>query len=205
MWPDNPITGLINRATSAVKNYVANKISTVVSNARNIVSQKSSSLLGALTPSNPFRIGKSEKAEKASGFGVSLATEGGKKGRMVSPEGERDTPQVNLSIVVGLTDVWGSENNIPNIASVLDTSNPDIKGGEEGSSSTMSNSNDGDNVTIETENSRAVPKIGINLSQVQTFKKDTVVKKSDVNKVRSNDEKQKNKAYEDAKRNNSNR
>ena len=60
-------------------------------------------------------------------------------------------------------------------------------------------------VTIETENSREVPAIGINPSQVQTFKKDTVVNKSDVNKVHNNDAKEKKKAYEEAKRNNSSR
>ncbi|WP_347053637.1 hypothetical protein [Flavobacterium olei] len=40
MWPDNPFTGLIDRAKSAVRNYVANKVSTVVSNLRNEVAQK---------------------------------------------------------------------------------------------------------------------------------------------------------------------
>ncbi|TCN49398.1 RHS repeat-associated core domain-containing protein, partial [Flavobacterium circumlabens] len=205
MWPDNPITGLINRATSAVKNYVANKISTVVSNTRNILSQKASAILDKITPD--VKIGKAEKAQKGSGSGVSFATEGGKQGGMTTDQGDRKTKQVDMSVVVGLTDVYGAPTTIPGVAP--DGSNPFVKspdGGDEVKSEpTMNNSNSGDDVTIETENSRAVPAIGINPSQVQTFKKDTVVKRSDISKVRTNDAKEKNKAYEDAKRNNSGR
>ncbi|WKL47610.1 DUF6443 domain-containing protein [Flavobacterium pectinovorum] len=205
MWPDNPITGLINRATSAVKNYVANKISTVVSNTRNILSQKASAILDKITPD--VKIGKAEKAQKGSGSGVSFATEGGKQGGMTTDQGDRKTKQVDMSVVVGLTDVYGAPTTIPGVAP--DGSNPFVKspdGGDEVKSEpTMNNSNSSDEVTIETENSRAVPAIGINPSQVQTFKKDTVVKRSDISKVRTNDAKEKNKAYEDAKRNNSGR
>nr|WP_199002859.1 RHS repeat-associated core domain-containing protein [Flavobacterium sp. ASV13] len=183
MWPDNPITGLINRATSAIKNYVSNKVSTVVSNARNIVSQKAGAIPDAMTPSNPFRIGKPEKAEKATGSGVSFATEGGKKGAMTTPEGGRDTPQVDMTVVVGLTDVWGPDNNIPNITSVLDTSNPDIKGGEEDNSPTMSKA---DNNEKKTEIS--IPKVTFDASgngsrSATKFNKDTIVNKKDSARV----------------------
>jgi RHS repeat-associated protein len=136
MWVGNPITSLISKATSAVKNYVANKVSTVVSNTRNLVAQKARDILDKITPD--IKIGKPEKAVKGSGFGVSFTADGGKNGAMVTPEGERDTPQVDMTVVAGLTDVWGPDTNIPNIAAVFDTSNPDIKGGEEGNSSTMS-------------------------------------------------------------------
>jgi hypothetical protein len=74
MWSAPPITGLINRATSAIKNYVSNKVSRVVSNTRNILSQKASTILDKITPD--VKIGKAEKAQK--GSGVSFATEGRK-------------------------------------------------------------------------------------------------------------------------------
>jgi len=130
MWPDNPITGLINRATSAVKNYVANKISTVVSNTRNILSQKASAILDKITPD--VKIGKAEKAQKGSGSGVSFATEGGKQGGMTTDQGDRKTKQVDMSVVVGLTDVYGVPTTIPGVAP--DGSNPFVKspdGGDE--------------------------------------------------------------------------
>jgi RHS repeat-associated protein len=205
MWPDNPFTGLIDRAKSAVRNYVANKVSTVVSNIRNEVAQKASAILDKITPD--IKIGKPEKARKASGSGVSFATEGGKSGGLTTDQAGRETKQVDMSAVIGLTDVYGPPTTVPGVAP--DGSNPFVKtpdGGEEvKSESTMSKSKEGDYVTIETENSRAVPAMGINPSQVQTFKKDTIVKRGDINKVRANDAKEKSKAYDEAKKNNSSR
>ncbi|KFF10058.1 RHS repeat-associated core domain-containing protein [Flavobacterium hydatis] len=178
MWVGNPITSLISKATSAVKNYVSNKVSTVVSNTRNMVAQKARDILDKITPD--IKIGKPEKAVKGSGFGVSFTADGGKKGALVTPEGERDTPQVDMTVVVGLTDVWGPDTNIPNIAAVLDTSNPDIKGGGEGNSSTMSTAAtpEGEMITMKLEKSSATSTESWNKSEVRKQTKDTSVSPS---------------------------
>ncbi len=73
------------------------------------------------------------------------------------------------------------------------------------SASTISTANEGDMVTIETKNSRVQNPGGVNCYQVQTFKKDTVVNKADINKVLNNVAKEKKKANEEANRNNSRR
>lgn len=102
---------------------------------------------------------------------------------MTTPEGGRDTPQVDMTVVVGLTDVWGSDNNIPNIASVLDTSNPDIKGGKEDNSSTMSKADNNENQT-----EISIPKVTFDVSDngsrsATKFFKDTIVNKKDSARV----------------------
>jgi len=124
MWPDNPFRGLIDRAKSAVKNYVANKVSDVISNTRNMLSQKASSVLSAMTPSNPFRIGKPDKPEKVKGEGgTSFTTEGGKHGGMPIPEGDRNVKTADMTnLVVFAVDVFGPETKTPGAAP--DGSNP---------------------------------------------------------------------------------
>ncbi|WP_346432371.1 RHS repeat-associated core domain-containing protein [Flavobacterium lipolyticum] len=180
MWPDNSITGLISRATSVVKNYVSNKVSTVVSNTRNILSQKASTILDKITPD--IKIGKAEKAQKASGFGVSFATEGGKQGGMTTDQGDRKTKQVDMSVVVGLTDVYGPPTTVPGVAP--DGSNPFVKspdGGDEVKSEP----------TMKTENSEvqiSVPKVTFDASgngsrSATKFNKDTIVNKKDSARV----------------------
>ena len=121
MWPDNPITGLINRATSAVKNYVANKISTVVSNTRNILSQKASAILDKITPNTKA---KPDKPEKIKGEGgTSFTMEGGKKGGMAIPEGGRTVIKEDMNVLmVFAMDVFGPETKTPGAAP--DGSNP---------------------------------------------------------------------------------
>ena len=64
------------------------------------------------------------------------------------------------------------------------------------------NTVDNDVVTMETETSRVVPSVGNNPAQVQTFKKDTVVHKADIQKVKNNDNKEKQKADDQARRQN---
>ncbi|WP_264530376.1 RHS repeat-associated core domain-containing protein [Flavobacterium sp. N502540] len=199
MWPDNPITGLINRATTAVKNYVVNKVSTVVSNTRNILSHKASIMLDKITPD--IKIGKAEKAQKAFGFGVSFTTEGGKQGGMVSDQAGRDTPQVDMSVIVGLTDVYGPPTTVPGV--VPDGSNPFVKspdGGDEVKSEP----------TMKTESSEvqiSVPKVTLDASgngsrSATKFFKDTIVNKKDsarvtneAKNIQQNDIKNFNKKY----------
>lgn len=75
-----------------------------------------------ITPSNPIRKSKPEKARKASGFGVSFATEGGKDGGMKTDQGGREVKQIDMSVIIGLTDVYGPETTVPGVAP--DGSNP---------------------------------------------------------------------------------
>lgn len=130
MWPDNPIKGLISRATSAVKDYVTDRVSAVVSNTRNMVAQKANNMLSAMTPSNPFRIGKPDKPEKVSGKGgTSFTTEGGKHGGMPIPEGDRNVKTVDMTnLVVFALSVFGPETTVPGAAP--DGSNPLAREGD---------------------------------------------------------------------------
>jgi len=96
MWPDNPIRGLVNRATASVKNYVVHKVSTVVSNARNLVSQKANSMLDAI------RIGKFENTGRDSGHGgydfrSSLRNGEDSSGKVQKDKGENNTQVVDIT------------------------------------------------------------------------------------------------------------
>ncbi len=74
MWPDNPFSGIIDRAKSAVVKYVANKVSHVVSVAKSYVHQKSKEISNAITPSisNPFTTAKADKPDRTSSNGMAV-------------------------------------------------------------------------------------------------------------------------------------
>lgn len=203
--PDNPITGLINKAKSMVTNYVAKKLDNIISNTKKVIGEKANNILDAITPniSNPFTKAKPDKADRSGSDGVSFTTEGGKEGGMATTVTTGNIKKVDMSVIVGLTDIYGAPTELPGVAPDGSNLFASENGNSDNSKSTMSTANEGDMITIETENSRAVPGMGVNPSLVQTFKKDTVVKKEDVNKVRNNDAQEKKKAYEQAKRNNS--
>lgn len=118
MWPDNPFSGIINRAKSAVVNYVANKVSQVASAAKSYVHQKSNEILKAMTPSisNPFTTAKADKPDKTTANGVELTTPGGKEGAMATTVTTGNTKKVDVEVILGLTDVWGPETTIPGVA-----------------------------------------------------------------------------------------
>ena len=112
MWPDNPFTGLIDRAKSAVRNYVANKVSTVVSNARNMASQKAGSILDAMTPSNLFRTGNSERTGRDGGHGgydfrSSLRNGEDSSGKVQKDRGENNTQVVDITGIDALSTFVG--------------------------------------------------------------------------------------------------
>jgi len=71
-WPDLPSlgNGLLNRAKSVARNYVADKVSNVVSNVRNYAHQKSKGILNAMTPNiNIGASGKPGSSGRDSGYG----------------------------------------------------------------------------------------------------------------------------------------
>ncbi|MCD0464144.1 DUF6443 domain-containing protein [Flavobacterium sp. ENC] len=193
MWPDNPFTGLIDRAKSAVRNYVANKVSQVVSAAKSYVHQKSVAILDKITPD--VKIGKAEKAQKGSGSGVSFATEGGKQGGMTTDQGGRETKQVDISVVVGLTEVYGVPTTVPGVAP--DGSNPFVKsadGGDEVKSESTMSKTDNNEIQI------SVPEVtfdeSANSKSANLHTKDTVVSKKDSARVTNEAQKKQQKRIE---------
>jgi hypothetical protein len=226
MWPDNPFRGLMNRAKQAVNNYVASKVSSAISTAKNYVNQKIDNAKKAVSNALSFDMGESGGIMLSNGSGGSTGDQ--KQIRKVSKENANKVEMVDASGIMQAADMLketgvgslpakagkvskakayverfdeGGDRN-SNLGEAIENSTSSSNGS---SASTMSTANEGDMVTIETETSRTVPAIGVNPSQVQTFVKDTVVNKSDINKVRSNDAKEKKKANEQANRNNSSR
>lgn len=184
MWPDNPFAGLIDRAKSAVRNYVthyvAHKVSNVISNVKSTLHQKANMILDKITPD--IKIGKAEKAQKASGFGISFATEGGKSGGMTTDQGGRDVKQIDMSAVIGLTDIYGVPTTIPGVAP--DGSNPFVKspeGGDEVKSESTMSKTDNNEVQIK------IPEVtfdeSANSKSANLHTKDTVVSKKDSARV----------------------
>jgi hypothetical protein len=185
MWPDNPFSGIIDRAKSAVVNYVANKVSQVVSSAKSYVHQKSKEILNAVTPSNPFTSAKPEKAQKGSGYGVNFTVEGGKEGAMKSPQGGRDVKSEDMTIfMTSAIDVFGPETFMPGAAP--DGSNPlQTNTGSEAANSTMSTATSSEDSFAERhEYSSSDPMRGAIKSSVFRGKsRDTIVKTKDLSKV----------------------
>lgn len=150
MWPDNPITGLINKAKSMVTNYVAKKLDNIVSNTKKVIGEKANNILDAITPniSNPFTKAKPDKADRTGSDGVSLTTEGGKEGAMATPVTTGKVKKVDMSVVVGLTDIYGAPTELPGVAP--DGSNPfaSENGNSDNSKSTM-NKTDSNEIQIQ--------------------------------------------------------
>lgn len=202
MWPDNPFSGIIDRAKSAVVNYVANKVGQVVSAAKSYVAQKSKEVLKSITPSisNPFTTAKPDKPDRTNADGEQYTTKDGKQSPMATPVTTGNAPEVNVEIVMGLQDVFGPETTIPGVAP--DGSNPfQTNAGSETANSTMSTatSSEDASVTMETTQQHISGNVGIgnkNSIRVET-KKDTIVKVKDQNKVRQNDENERKKAIQE--------
>lgn len=210
MWPENPFSGIIDRAKSAVVNYVENKVSQVVSSAKSYVHQKSKEILNAVTPSNPFTSAKPEKAQKGSGYGVNFTVEGGKEGAMKTPQGGRDVKSEDMTIFMTFAiDVFGPETFMPGAAP--DGSNHSFDsqsytGGSTTTSSTMSTAttSEDEKVTMETTQqyvSGTTDSNNKNSIRVET-KKDTSVYKKDVNNVKQKDENERKKAIQENYNNN---
>jgi hypothetical protein len=184
MWPDNPIKGLISRATSAVKNYVTDRVSTVVSNTRNMVAQKANNMLSAMTPSNPFRIGKPDKPEKVSGKGgTSFTTEGGKHGGMAIPEGDRNVKTADMTnLVVFALSVFGPETTVPGAAP--DGSNPLAREGDTKTvEPTVSTASNPEGKTIQISIPTVTFDASTNSKSANLHDKDTIVRKKDSARV----------------------
>lgn len=210
MWPDNPFSGIIDRAKSAVVNYVANKVSQVVSATKSYVHQKSKEILKAMTPSisNPFTAAKADKPDKTTANGVELTTPGGKEGAMATPVTSGNTKKVDVEVIVGLTDVWGSETTVPGVSP--DGSNPfdsqSDTGGSTTTSSTMSTATSSEDakVTMETTQQHVSGTTDSNNknSIIVETKKDTIVNAKDQTKVKQNDQNERKKAIQENNRNN---
>ncbi|RKS26190.1 RHS repeat-associated protein [Flavobacterium endophyticum] len=196
-WPSwKSIKASVKTTVKDVKTYVNKQVAEIKYDL-----SKAGEKTGFTHAANWF---KAKGTSISNGFDLTVKNpDNANKGIVKKPQGGRDVKTAEVDVLVQLatfltpggfpTDDSGSNNTKSNTVTTNKTTNP-----------TMSDANEGDEVTIETENSRAVPVIGNNPSQVQTFKKDTIVKKEDINKVRNNDAKEKRKAYEEAKRNNSN-
>jgi hypothetical protein len=209
MWPDNPFSGIIDRAKQAVNNYVrkvvvnaaAAIVQKVVSETKKYVVQKSKEVLNAITPE--FTTAKPDKPDRTSANGVELTTPGGKEGAMATPVTTGNTTKVDVEVILGLTDIYGPETTVPGVAP--DGSNPfdsqSDTGGSATTSSTMSTatSSEDASVTMETTQQHISGNVGIgnkNSIRVET-KKDTIVKVKDQNKVRQNDENERKKAIQE--------
>ena len=187
MWPENPFAGLINKAKQIVNNYVSSKVERVVSLAKAYVKEKADNLLKAITPniSNPFTKAEPDKANKSNSNGVTFTTDGGKEGAMATTVTTGDTKKVDMSVVVGLTDVYGPPTNVPGVAP--DGSNPFTK---EGSSEATSESTISSDNTATDKIEISIPKshfdAGPNSKSANHHYKDTIVNKVDSAKVVNN-------------------
>lgn len=184
-WPLPSWSSIKNSAQKLVKNVAQAVVAKTYTVAKNYVTTKSKEIVNAITPDikNPFTTAKPEKAQKAEGVGVSFATENGKQGGMTSPQGDRDTKQVDVSIIVGLTDVYGPQTTVPGVAP--DGSNPfvkqtgtDAEPTSEKSSSTLENS-DKTEISIPETTFDVSP----NSKSANRHTKDTTVLKKDSAKV----------------------
>jgi RHS repeat-associated protein len=184
MWPDLPSWDSIkNRVRNMVRDMAYAAVASTVSNARNYVADKSRQILNAVTPSNPFTSAKPEKATKGSGYGVNFTTEGGKEGGMKTPQGGRDVPQVDMSVIIGLTDIYGPVTRIPGV--VPDGSNPFAQSNIGGSASeaTMSTVTSSEDDKIEIKIPKTTFDVTGNSRSSNQHTKDTIVHKKDSAKV----------------------
>ena len=178
-WPFPSWNDIKNSARNMVRDVAYAVVAKTISTARNYVAQKSNQILKALTPSNPFTKAKPEKAVKGSGYGVSFTTEGGKEGGMKTPQGGRDVKQVDMSVIIGLTDVYGPETVIPGVAP--DGSNPFTQTNTSSANPTTASvpiTSDDGMITVPLENNSATGTAGWNESQLHTQTKDTSVSPS---------------------------
>lgn len=149
---------------------------------------------------NPAKPDKPDKVKTKGG--TSFTAEGGKAGAMATPEGDRSVKPVDMTIFMTIaTDVYGPETTMPGAAP--DGSNPfeTNNGGGEATESTMSTANSGEEemVTAQTETYTAAEAIGGGRAApaqvVLTKSRDTLVKKSEVKNVQSQNQKR----YEEQK------
>ena len=212
MWQDNPFSGIIDRAKSAVVKYVANKVSHVVSAAKSYVHQKSKEILNAITPSisNPFTTAKADKPDRTSSNGVEMTTPGGKEGVTATTVTTGNTKKVDVEVLLGLGDLYGPETTVPGVTP--DGSNPFQTQANAGdgtaTSSTMSTATSSEDakVTMETTQpyvSETTDSHNKNSIVVLT-KKDTAVNPNDQNKVKQKDKKEIQDAIQKRDKNNRN-
>lgn len=215
MWPENPFSGFINNARQAITRYVTKKggelvkgaIAATVGKAKSYLNGKLNEMKNALTPSSSSKSGNNSKG---GGFGFDFVVKSGdnaQNGMVKKDVGDRNTKQVDVDVLMELTNVHGPEGSrgqtpiVPTEASENSSSS---------STSTMSNANrEEETVTAERINYSATPIYGGGNAAMSTIHTPT---SSKVNVTRTEAEKIKNantadslKAVEDRDRRNKTR
>ena len=198
MWPDNPFSGIINKAKQVVNNYVrkvvvntaAAIVQKVVSGAQSYVHQKSKEILNAITPSisNPFTTAKADKPDRTSSNGVELTTPGGKEGVTATTVTTGETKKVDVEVLAILGgDLYGPQTTVPGVTP--DGSNPFQTQANAGdgtaTSSTMSTATSSEESVAERHEYTSSDPIrgSIQSSVFRGESRDTIVKTKDLSKV----------------------
>lgn len=207
MWPENPFSGFISKVKQAVSNYVVSKAREIagalVNKAVNATGNLARKTLKSLTPDMPkIKSSSSSSNSSDSGFGIDFTVknkDNAQEGMVKKDKGGRDVKQVDVDIIMDLTNVHGPEGSRGQTPLVPTEASSDSPNSGNTSSSTMETSTESDMVTVERVSSTATPVLGGGYAAESTINrksKDTMVRRQDVSKVRQMN----NSDYEKAKR-----
>ena len=202
MWPDNPISNYIARAKQAVSSYVGNKISKVVNMAKGYVNQKMENTRNSIKET--FSVGSSSD-KSSGGFGFDFKVkdkDNAKDGFVKKEQGNRDTKQVNVDVIMELTNIHGPE-GAKGETPIVPTEASSNSSAKKNDNNTIQNSTDSEFTTTQRVHYSATPIVGNNKSVVhEPYPKDTVVRTKDLSMIPIMNTKDSVKAVQDSERRN---